>query len=244
MTSGQKTGLAIALALGSVAAIGGTIALATRKKTRTSSTLADSHAFGRSNALPKRVQTVKRGGMRLDAYEQPSMTIQERVALLQDLVAKGVTDPRMRKLALEITRECPPRDGECEARSIYAWMRQNVRYTGDIGPHVRRRGQAAEPVDLFQLGKRTVEFGGGDCDDHSVLGATLAAHNGFHTRFRITAPSSAKNVDDWSHIYLMIGLPKDNPTRWVAVDTTIGRTGRENLFGVEVPFGKKIDFVA
>jgi hypothetical protein len=38
----------------------------------------------------------------------------------------------------------------------------------------------------------------------------------------------------------MGGMPKNTPTKWKALDTTLP-TGR---YGTEVPFGKHIDFAA
>src|SRR5262245_54631682 len=123
------------------------------------------------------------GGMRIDHRRSQDMPIEERVASIQDLVWQGVQDPRMRKLALQVTRHCPERDGLCEARAVYDYVKDHVRYTGDVAPVQMPNGNV-EGVDLFQRGDRTLEFGGGDCDDHAVLSATLLAHNGITPRFR------------------------------------------------------------
>lgn len=76
-----------------------------------------------------------------------------------------------------------------------------------------------------------------NCDDHSVLGATLLSLNGIPAKFRITAPSKSA---DWAHIYPLSGLPKTRPTKWVALDTTLPG----EMFGREAPYGKARDFVA
>lgn len=55
------------------------------------------------------------------------------------------------------------------------------------------------------------------CDDHTALCAVLAMENGFRTRARITSNEGVS----WDHIYCLAGLPKGNPTRWVALDTTL-----------------------
>lgn len=56
-----------------------------------------------------------------------------------------------------------------------------------------------------------------NCDDHTALCAVLAMENGFRTRARITSNEGVS----WDHIYCLAGLPKGNPTRWVALDTTL-----------------------
>lgn len=194
--------------------------------------------LGRSSKERRPKESIKSGGMTLH-HHRSRMPIRERVGILQDLTYKSVQDPEMRKLALQITRGCPARDGDCEARAIYDWMKRNIRYTGDVGPHKLGRGGPVEGVDLFQTAARTVEFGGGDCDDHSILGCTLALHNGLACKYRVTSPTRRAG-EDFTHIYPMIGQPKNNPKKWIAIDTTLER-GR---YGTEAPFGKAIDFVA
>lgn len=215
-------GLAI---VGGVALAAGGVVLLTRKETETP-------------LLGRATETTHSGDMKLTHYRS-EMPIEERVGLLQDLTAKSVKDPKMRKLALGITRGCPARDGSCEARAIYNWTKKNIRYTGDVGPHKLSRTGPVEGVDLFQSAARTAEFGGGDCDDHSILNCTLALLNGLHCRFRVTSPSK-KRGDNYTHVYAVAGLPKNNPRKWVALDSTL--PGRK--YGKEAPHAKRRDFVA
>lgn len=178
-------------------------------------------------------------GMTMTHRRSADMPIEERVASIQDLVWKGVQDPRMRKLALQITKHCPERDGQCEAKAVYDYIKQNVRYTGDVAPVKMGSKGPVEGVDLFQSGRRTLEFQGGDCDDHSTLGATLLAHNGITPILRVTA-SSRMGEDE--HIYVGAILPKgDSNGKFVAIDTTLPGT---NKFGVELPRGRTTDFPA
>lgn len=158
----------------------------------------------------------------------PVRDLKDRVKVLRWLVWQqhgGLRDPLMRRIGLMITRRCPARDDLCELRAIFDFVAdpRNVRYTGDIAHK-----------DTFQNALRTLQFGGGDCDDHSALNAVLAMENGFQTKFRITSNHGAT----WDHIYAMAGVPKHSPRRWVALDTTLG-PGR---FGHEPPRAKNSDF--
>jgi hypothetical protein len=72
------------------------------------------------------------------------------------------------------------------------------------------------------------------CDDHSVSAAVLAMENGFRVKWRITS----NRGDTWDHIYGMAGVPKHSPSRWVALDTTLG----SGKFGREPPRAKFKDF--
>jgi transglutaminase-like putative cysteine protease len=178
------------------------------------------------------------GGMTTQLRASPDMSIEERLATIQDLVHQSVQDPRIRKLALQITSKCPERDGKCEAEAVYQAIKKRVRYTGDIGPIKLGRNGPVEGIDLFQSAYRTWEFGGGDCDDHAILASALLAANGLEPQLRVTAESRG---GDWGHIYALAGLPKEEPSKWVALDTTLPGNKR---FGYEVPFAKKVDFPA
>jgi len=183
------------------------------------------------------VTQTKAGGMTLTHYRSSRMPIEERLGYIQDQVWKSVQDPRMRKLALKITKHCPSRDGQCEARAVFDYVYKNVRYTGDVAPIKMGREGPVEGVDLFQSARRVDEFGAGDCDDHSILSATLLALNGISPRLRVTAMS---RFGPDEHIYTVAGLPKNNPDKWVALDTTLQRAA----YGREAPYVRKRDFVA
>jgi len=186
------------------------------------------------------VGQTKSGGMTMTHRRSVGdMPIEERVASIQDLVWKGVQDPQMRKLALQITKHCPERDGLCEAKAIYDYTKQHVRYTGDIAPVKMGRNGPVEGIDLFTSARRTLEIGGEDCDGHSIVNATLLAHNGITPILRVTA--SSRNGDD-EHIYTCAVLPKGATSgKAVALDTTLPGSDK---FGVELSRGRTTDFPA
>ncbi len=200
-------------------------------------------SLGRPRFVPGRVPQApvidgySDGNMKTTLRASKTMPIEERLASIQDLVHKSVQDPEMRKLALQITASCPERDGECEARAVYDFVKANVRYTGDVAPIAFPNGEV-EGIDLYQSARRTVEFGGGDCDDQDILIATLLALNGITPRMRVIREEGG---EDWSHIYPIAGLPKNSPSGWIALDTTLPGN---NKFGVEVPYAEALDFPA
>jgi len=220
----NRVALALLAAGGAAAAIGTVLYFRNR-----------SGGLGRTR--PKVIGRTKKNGKVLTHYRDASMPIEMRVGLIQDKVWESVQDPEMRKLALAITQKCPARDGECEARAIFNYVKKNVRYTGDVAPVKMGRNGPVEAIDYFQSAKRTVEFKGGDCDDHSGLLATMLALNGITPRMRVTAP---RKNETWRHIYTVAGLPKENPTRWIALDTTLDPA----KFGKEAQYAKHKDFAA
>ena len=154
-------------------------------------------------------------------------TLEDRINVLRGLVwlkEGGLRDPAMRKYGLMITQACPARNDMCELKAIFDFVVQNVRYTGDITGR-----------DTFQSALRTMQFGGGDCDDHAALSAVLGMENGFTMKWRITSNAGTS----WDHIYAMAGVPKHRPTRWVALDTTLGAS----RFTHEPPRAKYQDFL-
>jgi len=180
---------------------------------------------------------VQKDGMTLTHYRDKNLPIDERLRILQDLTWQSVQDPRSRKLALGITKHCADRDEKCETRAVYDAIKKHVRYTGDVAPVKMGADGPVEGVDLFQAAYRTWEFGGGDCDDHSILAATLLTLNGIPAKFRVTA---SRKGEDFSHIYPMAGIPKMRPSKWIALDTTLPG----DRFGYEVPFARKQDYPA
>jgi len=177
------------------------------------------------------------GNMTTIMRASPDMPIEQRIGSIQKMIEKSVQDPEMTKLAMQITKHCPDRDGMCEAKAIYKAVKKQVRYQGDIAPIKMSNGQV-EGIDRYVSARRTWEFQGADCDDQVILIATLASVIGLTTRLRVSAESPD---EDYSHVYPVVLLPKFSPTYGVAVDTTLPGT---NKFGVEYPAAKVADFDA
>lgn len=223
----MKSGTLMLVLGGAAAAVGAALVLGRHRTVR-----------GKLPEMTPEGETVGASGARLKVY-RGDMSIKKRLRLLQGLVAKSVRDPDVRRLALSITNGCEARDDECEARAIYEWVKSNIRYTGDIGPHALWPGGPVEPVDLFVTAKRAIENKGDDCDGHSVVVAALAIDNGFTVKLRVSSPEFLGR-DNYTHIYPMIGFPKNDPQTWVAADTTLPN-GR---FGTEHPSAKTLDVIA
>ena len=185
-------------------------------------------------APPPLISERKVGDATIRLYRAPNIPIDQRVSLIQKRVWNGVTDPRIRELALNLTQGCPRNDGDCEARKIFDAVARRIRYTGDVAPVVHPDG-TTDAIDYFQGPWRTWQYRGGDCDDHSGLLGALTSVIGIPTQLRVTA---ASKFGDYSHIYTVVGLPKTGPSKWVALDTTLPRLA----FGREVPYGRKKDY--
>lgn len=230
-------------AVGLLAAGAGVYAISQRRSLGTAAFLARTAGpapvvVTRNNAKrPPIADQVRVGDMTLTRYSSPTMTIDQRVKLIQENVWKGANDPRMRELALKLTRNCGRDDGPCEIKSIFDAVKRHVRYTGDVGPILNPKTGQVEAIDYYQGPWRTWSMGGGDCDDHVALISTLLAKIGHTVRLRVSAPS---RWSEWAHIYPVVGVGKMDPTKWVAVDTTL--EGRPTV-GSESRYGKARDYV-
>lgn len=192
--------------------------------------------FGKAKEAPM-IRRYSSGGMTTVLREQSDMPIEVRVASIQKQIEKSVQDPEMRRLALQITRACPERDGICEAQAIYNWNKANLRYTGDVAP-IRWSDGKVEGIDLFPTAKRVVENGGDDCDGHTIFNSTMLALNGITPRLRVVKTSGA---EDWQHIFAGALLPKEGGRKFVALDTTLPGS---NHFGREPAYTRFLDFDA
>lgn len=187
--------------------------------------------------LPPITETRHEGGITMTRYEAPTITIDQRLKLIQKRIWDGVNDPRMRRLALKITAGCGRDDGECEARKIFDAVKARVRYTGDIGPVMNPRTGVVEGIDVYQRPWLTWDMGGGDCDDAIGVTGSLLAWLGHTVRLRTSAPSK---FSEYAHIYPVTFLPKDNPKRGQAVDITLPWKAQ---LGSEARYGKARDYL-
>ena len=186
---------------------------------------------GRAREAPA-LESTTEGGMTVTHRAADDLSIESRVATIQKLIYGGVSSGPLRKLALNITSGCEARDKMCEAQQIFDYVQANVRYTGDIGA-VKMPGGSVEQIDLFQSPQRTLEFGGGDCDDHSGACAALLALNGIDAYLKVT--SETRN-DDWSHIYCVANIDG----KMIALDTTLPH----GTLGQEAPAARALIFPA
>lgn len=130
----------------------------------------------------------------------------DRVRLIFGQIHKGLRDPETRGRSMSLTSSCRSRDDLCELGKLFTAGQKRLRYVADP------RG-----IDTYQTPQRTWAWGGGDCDDHTALHVAHAVSIGFRGGVRLVAPDGGEMV----HIIPIVGVPKENPTRVVALDTTV-----------------------
>jgi len=136
--------------------------------------------------------------------------IDERVKLIADKIREGRYDPVVRKLAAEAVRGVPARDWFGEVKAIWDFVRRNVRYTLDTYGR-----------DFFQRARRTLQLGIGDCDDQVILMGSMLQAIGHPVLIKVI--DTVGGEPGFNHVYLLTGIPPQNPVQWVPLDPTVDR---------------------
>lgn len=167
-----------------------------------------------SYGLPEQFRAPPQGAAPTVVTHHEVRTIEQRVAYIVAMVQKGRDDGRVREFAVKaISQRCgdrwctPENDNWAEVQALYRTCQEYYRYCGDtLGK------------DLFQHPAKTLEFGGGDCDDATILICSTLGAVGYETKCRVIRTKTSR---DWNHIYALVGLPQKSPSRWVPLDMSV-----------------------
>lgn len=108
----------------------------------------------------------------------------------------------IRMLAQKLTRYLPQKNYTREVRTLHHFVQNKVRYVKDI------RG-----VETIQTPIQTLKLGSGDCDDKSILVASLLESIGHETRL---VACGFRQPKSFSHVFVQTKIgPK-----WVSVECT------------------------
>lgn len=161
-----------------------------------------------------------------------TQTIGDQVQALQalaGLIRKGSEHPRVRAAALKIVSDCESRDDLCELQAIYDAVKNGTPLVKALSRGFPYRADP-KTIDFFSSASRSLsmcEHGacGGDCDDHTVLNASLAGALGF----TVGARGYGKRRDQLVHVYAVALVPKRADragpnAKILAMDTTVPRS--------------------
>ena len=111
------------------------------------------------------------------------------------------TQPDMRELAVSLTQRCGPRNWVCEIEALHEFVRDKIRFVGDV-----------LEVETLQTPELTLQHRAGDCDDQSILLATLLNAIGHPARFLAVDLGQG----GFSHVFTETPIGPN----WVAAETT------------------------
>ena len=175
-------------------------------------TLAD---MGQETAVSKKLdEAPDKRAMKTKTYTVN--TIEQRVKHIVTMIQKGRDHAQVRQLTVQcLSRKCgpdwcvPEKNWWAEVQAIFNFFRKNVRYTRDT-----------YNKDLFQHPARTLQFGGGDCDDAAITLGAMLQSVGYPVRLRVIR---TKDSPEWNHIYLLVGMPPKDPKRWISLDGSVNQ---------------------
>lgn len=107
--------------------------------------------------------------------------------LMCKIVKAYKSRPDIRQLGLNLIADLPPKQYGREAERIMRFVQGRIRYTKDI-----------VGVETLQSPIHTLKIGQGDCDDKSILAATLLETIGHPARFVVVGMMP----DSYSHVYV------------------------------------------
>ena len=131
------------------------------------------------------------------------------VELIAELIKQGAKDFCVRQTAIEILiqRGVRPKDYLGEIRTLFEWVKRNVRYTRDI-----------HRVELLHTARRMLDLRAGDCDDMTILLGAMLKSIGHPVRL-VLAGFNPRKKKLFTHIYLEVFYKGV----WIPLDATVNR---------------------
>lgn len=114
---------------------------------------------------------------------------QSTVALMRDMIDRAKTDPAIISAAHSIVLLSPEMNGRHEVAAIYAWVRDRVKFVGDVF------GVETLTNPALVLRRRS-----GDCDDQTMLLCALLESIGYCTRLVIAQYAG----ETFEHVYAQV----------------------------------------
>lgn len=154
----------------------------------------------------------------LDADDQKAA-----LRMLAELTQRSILHPNLLTAARRITNDVEARDDYAELEAIYRAVKSGTPGVPGMGRGLRYVSDPRQ-ADAFMGPARILRqcrngACSGDCDEAAALCAALAGAIGFKTGLRAWGPKGCNG--DYVHVYALAGYPKHDPTREVALDTTV-----------------------
>ena len=140
--------------------------------------------------------------------------VSQTIGVIRQLVDDGVKDPVVNRTAIDFVRGVSQFDRDAKAHAIYDAVSSRFMYVEDpVGP--------LGPKETLRPVRALLQLWAGDCDDASVLIATLLGTIGIPTRL-VTIAADPSAPDEFSHIYPEAEI---YPGNWVPLDIARPNTG-------------------
>ena len=150
--------------------------------------------------------------MRLNYSKQPTTTllmgipsgeagVKATLVLMSKLTKQFKKDITIRELAVRLSSRLKQKDWRGEIANLFEFVKNEIRYIKDIAN-----------VETIHYPTQTLIVKSGDCDDKSLLLASLLESIGYKTRFVAVGfiPNS------YSHVFVQVKIN----TGWLSLETT------------------------
>lgn len=137
--------------------------------------------------------------------------IYNTVSKMKDIISQSSKNPYVREWARSIVSRVAVNNKKGEAESVFAFVRDNVRYTRDPAgfEYMQTPPVMLEDIRMYQEGKG--DRPAGDCDDMTLLSLSLLKSIGFNVAIKVV---SFHNHRKFSHVYGLVQIGHD----WVPFD--------------------------
>lgn len=117
--------------------------------------------------------------------------VAQTVEQMRALIDQALKDPSIIRLATDIVRSVPAFDEMGEGQAIFNWVSRNIRFTRD-------------PVNKEKLypPSELLKIRAGDCDDISMMMATLLMAIGIPARLITVGDPTSPDPSQFSHVYV------------------------------------------
>lgn len=155
--------------------------------------------------------------------------IMETLSHMKRLTLRDATTPDVKALAAKIRKEVkadtslsPEQQRLALVKGAFDWVVDNITYRFDhdaVSDHVDVKNP--KNTEFVIAPKHLLTVLEGDCDDMSVMLASILLALGFEVNFKVIAWRSK----DFTHVYIEVKLPTDEGERWVPMDPVAGAKG-------------------
>ena len=134
--------------------------------------------------------------------------VTDTLKLMAQVARQYKINPLLRQTSARIVQGCPAKNERCEVSALQAWVSTNIRYTGDVLDY-----------ETIQTPDYTLQEGYGDCDDQSVLMATLLMAIGIPAAYCAMGVSGGP----FSHVLPVAILREHTQVVYLPCETTVTR---------------------
>lgn len=131
--------------------------------------------------------------------------IETTLEIMSEVVNLYKRDDELKAIAQDIIAVVPSKSYAQEARLLFYFVRDEIRYTRDT-----------DNLEVVQTPDKTLAIGHGDCDDMSLLLAVLLSSVGHPTRF-VAAGFHGGPIE---HVWVETLIGGRDGNRWFAMDPT------------------------